>query len=165
MDSAVKFLSLAFHRVGTIVFLPAITFLVTIDVILRYVFNSPIWGSKEINGLFLSMVLFLSLSYCLDEKRHVQVELIYGRLRGKMRALADMIIAISCMLFAGLMGLHYISDLPYVFRTGESGEELGIPFWPIKIIICLCSSLLFFNGFLQLLHAVKRFLRRGPSWN
>jgi TRAP-type C4-dicarboxylate transport system permease small subunit len=154
--SILRSVSLAFHKVGTILFLNCIVALVTVDVFLRYVFNSPIWGSKEINGLFLILVFFLSLCYCWDAGRHIRVEVFYGLFKGRLQASADIMTGFTGLIFSGLLAFHYIIDLPYVIRTSESGEELGLPFWPIKIFIAVCCSLFFLKMLAHLLFSFKK---------
>lgn len=148
-----------FHKIGTVLFLNCIVLLVTVDVFLRYVFNAPIWGSKEINGLFLILIFFLSMTYCWDQGKHVRVEVFYSRLTGRYQMGADLLTGLAGMVFSGLLAFHYIVDLPYVIRTGESGEEIGLPFWPIKIIIALCCLLLFLKMMLYSIIALKRMFR------
>ena len=159
MSAFIHSVSLIFNRLGTMVFLPSMVILVTVDVLLRYVFNSPIWGSKEINGLFLILLFFFCLSYCLDENRHVRVEIVYGRLGRRSKSLVDILVALSVMFFSSLLAYHHSIDLPYVIRTGESGEELGTPYWPIKVMIILCTTLFFLNGFSRLIRAVRDMLK------
>jgi len=145
-----------FHKIGTIFFLNCIVLLVTVDVFLRYVFNAPIWGSKEINGLFLILVFFLSMTYCWDQGKHVRVEVFYSKLEGWRRMGADLLTGLAGMVFSGLLAFHYIIDLPYVIRTGESGEEIGLPFWPVKIIIALCCLLFFIRMMVHSTMALKK---------
>lgn len=151
-------ISSLFHKIGTIFFLNCIVILVTVEVFLRYVFNSPIWGSKEINGLFLIMVFFLSMTYCWEQGKHVRVEVFYSRLKGRWQAGADMITALCGMVFSGLLAYHYLIDLPYVIQTGESGEELGLPFWPVKIIIALCCTMFFVKMLSHCIISLKKLI-------
>jgi len=151
-------ISSLFHKVGTIFFLTCIVLLVTVDVFLRYVFNSPIWGSKEINGLFLIVFFFLSLTYCWEQGKHVRVEVFYSSLKGRWHVGADLVAGLSGMVFSGLLAYHYIVDLPYVIRTGESGEELGLPFWPVKIIIALCCILFFVKMLSHCIISLKKMI-------
>jgi TRAP-type mannitol/chloroaromatic compound transport system permease small subunit len=154
--------SFLFHKIGTIFFLNCIVALVTVDVLLRYIFNSPIWGSKEINGLLLIMLFFLSLTYCWEQGKHVRVEVFYSRLKGPWQTGADLITGLAGMVFSGLLAFHYVVDLPYVIRTGESGEELGLPFWPFKIIIALCCALFFLKMLGHFIMSSRR-MTRGNS--
>ena len=149
-------ISSLFHKIGTLFFLNCIVLLVTVDVFLRYVFNAPIWGSKEINGLFLILIFFLSMTYCWDQGKHVRVEVFYSRLKGRYHMGADLLAGLAGMVFSGLLAFHYIIDLPYVIRTGESGEEIGLPFWPVKIIIALCCLLFFARMLLHCIITLKR---------
>ena len=154
--SFLQSISLLFHKVGTILFLNCIVALVTVDVVLRYVFNAPIWGSKEINGLFLILVFFFSLCYCWDDGKHIRVEIFYGLFKDRLKVGADILTALAGMVFSGLLAFHYIVDMPYVIRTSESGEELGLPFWPVKIIIAFCCTLFFIKMLAHLISSIKR---------
>ena len=40
--------------------------------------------------------------------------------------------------------------------TGESGEELGLPFWPVKIVIAFCCTLFFIKMLAHLISSIKR---------
>ena len=153
--SILESVSLMLHKIGTILFLNCIVGLVTADVVLRYVFNSPIWGSKEVNGLFLVMVFFLSLCHTWDTGKHIRVEVIYGLLKGRLKTGVDVLTSLAGMVFSGLLAFHYIVDMPFVIRTGESGEELGLPFWPVKTIIAICCTLFFLRMLIHLISSLK----------
>ena len=73
-------LSKYIHIAGATIFLPAMTILVGLDVILRYVFNAPLSWGKEVGVLSLLLVVLLSMPYCWDKKRHVRMEVVYDYL-------------------------------------------------------------------------------------
>ncbi len=127
------------HDVGTLFFLPLMIFLITLNVVLRYGFNAPlIWGD-EVNGLILFLVVFLSLTFTWDQKKHIRMEIVYVLLKGRMRSLADLATGITGILFFGLMGIQCLRDIPYMIRTNETGEELRIPLWPFRVVMVLIS--------------------------
>ncbi len=161
LNSILNSISSIFHQTGTVLVLPCITGLVTLDVFMRYVMNSPIHGSKEINGLMLVIVFFFSFTRCWDKGRHVRVDLLYSRMKEKARLCTDCITGIAGMMFSGLLSFQLIRDLPYVITTRESGEELGILFWPFKILIALCCILLFLSMLIYFIDSLKTFLRSG----
>ena len=127
------------HDVGTIIFLPIMTILIALNVILRYVFNAPLSWGEEMNGLLLFLTLFLSITYAWDQNRHIRMEIVYVKLKGKLRRFADFVTGITGIIFFGLMGVQCIRDVPYMIKTRETGEELGIPLWPFRIIMALIS--------------------------
>jgi len=127
------------HDLGTTVFLPLMILLITLNVVMRYVFNAPISWGEEMDGLLLFLVLFLSMTFTWDQKRHIRMEIVYVKLKGGWRSLADLAAGITGIIFFGLLGVQCIRDVPYMIKTHETGEELGFPLWPFRIIMALIS--------------------------
>jgi TRAP-type C4-dicarboxylate transport system permease small subunit len=133
-------LSRAGHDAGTQILLPIMIIIITLNVILRYIFNSPLSWGEEANGLLLFMVLFLSLTYTWDRNRHIRMEIVYARMKGGMRRVADIVSGLTGITFFGLMGIQSIRDIPYMIKTHETGEELiFIPLWPFRIVMAAIS--------------------------
>ncbi len=127
------------HEFGTLLVLPVMAIIITVNVVMRYFFNAPISWGEEINGLLLFLVLFLSMTYTWDQKKHIRMELVYVHLKGRWRTLSDMITAITGIVFFGLLGLQCIFDIGYMIKTNETGEELHLPLWPFRAMAALIS--------------------------
>ena len=127
------------HDLGTIVLLPLMILIITLNVIMRYAFNAPLAWGEEMDGLLLFLVLFFSLTYTWDQKRHIRMEIVYVRLKGAWRSLADLASGITGIIFFGLLGIQCIRDIPYMIKTHETGEELGIPVWPFRVVMGLIA--------------------------
>ena len=133
------------HKFGTLVILPAMAILITYSVGMRYIFNAPnIWG-EELNGLLLFLLLFLSLTYAWDTNKHIRMELVYVKLSPKWRAVADFATSVTGIIFFGLMGIQSFRDIGYMIRTNESGEELGIPLWPFRVVMATIAFIFVFK--------------------
>jgi TRAP-type C4-dicarboxylate transport system permease small subunit len=143
------------HDAGTIVFLPLMIFLITLNVVLRYAFNAPLAWGDEANGLLLFLILFLSLTFTWDQKKHIRMEIVYALLKGRMRSLADLATGITGILFFGLMGIQCLRDIPYMIRTNETGEELAIPLWPFRVIMALISFIFVLKLVYYVVHGRK----------
>jgi len=134
-------LSLWTHKVGTIVLLPIMALIVGIDVILRYVFNAPLLWAHEVNGLLLLTFLLFSLIYCWDRGRHVRMEIFYTKFRGRIKAFADIVTGLTGLFIFAILSVQSFKDIPYMIMTNESGEELGLPLWPLKLLMALVGTL------------------------
>lgn len=66
-----------FGRTSAGVGLLVMTGLVTADVILRRLFNSPIIFADEVSGYLLVLVTMMGLGYTLQEDAHIQVTMIF----------------------------------------------------------------------------------------
>jgi TRAP-type C4-dicarboxylate transport system permease small subunit len=127
------------HDIGTLLVLPLMAVIITVNVILRYFFNAPLAWGEEANGLLLFLVLFLSMTYAWDQKKHIRMELLYVHLKGTARAISDWVTTIAGIVFFGLLGLQCIFDIGYMMKTNETGEELHLPLWPFRALAALIS--------------------------
>ncbi len=151
--------SLQSHNLGTGVFLPIIVVIVTAEVVFRYFLRSPLVWSQELTSLLLFLLFFLSLAYCWDRKKHIHMDVVYGRLKGRWRGVADIFSGAAGILLFGMMGIQSLRDIPYMIATHETGEELGFPYWPFRAVMA-CYAFLFvlkltrhlLLGFSNLLH-------------
>jgi TRAP-type C4-dicarboxylate transport system permease small subunit len=127
------------HDFGTLVILPLMVVIITADVVMRYFFNAPLAWGEEINGLLLFLALMLSMTYAWDMNKHIRMELLYVRLKGGWRALADITTGVTGIVFFGCLGLQSLRDIEYMRKTHESSETLEWPLWPFRALLVLIS--------------------------
>jgi TRAP-type C4-dicarboxylate transport system permease small subunit len=129
--SGIKALELAASSVAGLVLL-IIMAIVVVDVIGRYVFNSPLSWSYDVISLYLmGASFFLTLSDTLRRNHHVIVDIIYNRLGKRTRYFWN---AIGWSLSSAL----FISILVLAAKKGYvswSGKEVidGTIAWPTWI--------------------------------
>jgi TRAP-type C4-dicarboxylate transport system permease small subunit len=113
-----------------------LVFLITHDVIRRYIFNRPTSWGFEISEYLMLYVICLGLSYTQLEDRHVKVELLVTNLSQRVQT--------WLRLFAAIVGL--VTSLLLTWKTGEatytayvlhwkSNTQLLFPLFPIYIIM------------------------------
>ena len=137
------------HRISTVLFrvaveaaLPALMALVTLDVVLRYVFNSPLPWGRDVNGLLLLITIFSALPHAWDRGYHIRMEVFYSRFQRRTRKWADVASGAVGILFFALMGIQALRFAPYMAATGETGEDLLLPVWPFMAYMGFCSLVL-----------------------
>ncbi len=135
-------ISKVLFRVAVDAALPALMALVTLDVVLRYVFNSPLPWGRDVNGLLLLITVFSSLPHAWDRGYHIRMEVFYDRLQGRARNWADVSTGVFGILFFAFMGVQALRFTPYMAATGETGEDLLIPVWPFMAYMGFCSLVL-----------------------
>lgn len=144
MNKIITFLdsfSLWIHKIGTTVLLPLMALIISLDVIMRYIFNAPLLWSHEVNGILLISLFLCSLIYCWDRGRHVRMEIFYTKFRGRLKAFADIVTGLTGIFVFCLLSIPSFRDIPYMIKTNETGEELGIILWPFKLLLALISTL------------------------
>ncbi len=134
--------SIALFRVAVDFALPALMVVVTLDVVLRYVFNSPLAWGRDVNGVLLLTATFSALPHAWDRGYHIRMEVFYTRLHGRARDLADVVTGAAGILFFALMGVQAFRFAPYMKSTGETGEDLLLPIWPFMAYMGFCSLVL-----------------------
>lgn len=143
------------HDLGTIIILPLMALIITVNVAMRYIFNAPLAWGEELNGLLLFLVLFLSMTYTWDQKRHIRMEIVYVQLKGRWRAVADWVTGITGIIFFGLLGTQCLFDISYMIKTNEAGEELAIPLWIFRALAALISFVFVFKLVYYMVHGRK----------
>jgi len=124
---------------GTLVVLPLMVLVITLDVVLRYFFSAPLEWGEEVNGLLLFLLLMLSMTYAWDMNKHIRMEIFYLKLTGWRRAFADVVTGFTGIVFFGCLGFQSWRDIDYMRKTNESSEVLHIPLWPFRALLVLIS--------------------------
>ena len=126
----------------------AVTF---VDVIGRYVFNSPLPGAFELTEVLLALVVFVGLPIVTARREHVTVDLLTGRLPGRLRqGLARAALAVTAGVLAvfawrlALLGRDYSS-------YGDATVYLGIPLGPVAVVMAVLAGISAFVAALLIL--------------
>lgn len=131
--------SLGLHSLGVYVGLPALVVLVSLDVLLRYVFDSPLAWSRDANGLLLLFTLFSCLPHAWDRGYHIRMEILYSRMSRKAQEIVDVLTGLAGVVFAATIGIQSLRFVPFMMAVGETGEDLLIPLWPFMGFMALAS--------------------------
>ncbi|HJX12231.1 MAG TPA: TRAP transporter small permease subunit [Dehalococcoidales bacterium] len=149
IDPFFKGLDTFCERAGTVVSLLslALMVLIVVSVFMRYVLNvSFIWGYPLSRQIFALFILFAAL-YALVTDSHLRVEILYARLSGRIKFLADIIDLSAFLLFigvwvwqSGLLAQNSVANLELSQGTPK------VPLYYIKSIIPVMAFLLFLQG-------------------
>jgi TRAP-type mannitol/chloroaromatic compound transport system permease small subunit len=130
------------------------------EILMRYVFHLPtLWVSESmVFGAGLTYVL--GAAWALQDNRHVKIDLIYGRLTPRQRAVID---SITFIFFALYLGVFLWATAVYARRSvavlETSGSAWDPPVYPIKLALTGGVVLLLLQGiakFIRDLHfAIK----------
>ncbi|CAB1080628.1 Ectoine/hydroxyectoine TRAP transporter small permease protein TeaB [Olavius algarvensis Delta 1 endosymbiont] len=102
-------------------------------VVSRYVFNSAITFTDELNMIFIVVVTYAGLSYAARNGRHIRMSAIYDAMPPMTRK-ALMIVMASVtsafMFFLSFYAYHYIVE---VYQSGRILPALGLPVFYIYL--------------------------------
>ena len=118
----------------------------------------------ELQWYLFSLIFLLGAGYALKENAHVRVDVLYGRLKARSRALINVIGSVA-MLMPFCVFVLWVSwpaiRNSWVVREG-SPDPSGLPRYPIKAVIIVAFVLLLAQGVVQLIKDI-RVLRSGAD--
>ncbi|RPI02387.1 MAG: TRAP transporter small permease subunit, partial [Zetaproteobacteria bacterium] len=112
--------------------------IVTYEITLRYVFNSPTEWVYDASWMLHSAAFMIGGAYTLSVKRHVRIDLVYGGLSDRNKAIFDLavfgIVVLPVMLLLTWRGIWFAAE------AWSIGEKLSTSTWqfasaPIKTVI------------------------------
>nr|WP_245347596.1 TRAP transporter small permease [Oceanobacillus polygoni] len=104
-------------------------FLVTADVLGRWLFSQPITGAVELTELGLSMVIFLSIAYTHLKEEHISIDFLVERLPEKVQWIVEALINLIIMVLMVLMALSLFWYAERLFTSGTVTGDLGLPIY------------------------------------
>ena len=131
----------------------ALSFVIGYEVVARYLFNRPTIWAHELSAMVFGAYIILGGAYLLSAGRHVNMDLIYGFLSPRKKALIDIItfwfFAIFCvaLVWKGGDTAWYSISIREQARTTWSP-----PLYPIRLVLPI-------GAFLLLLQGVAKFIR------
>jgi TRAP-type mannitol/chloroaromatic compound transport system permease small subunit len=133
-----------------------IFFLLMADVIMRYVVGSAAIWTAEFAQLIFGVYAVIAGGYLLAERGHVNVDIIYGRFSGALKAKVDL--ATSCLffLFLGVL-LWQGTDMAWESTAKlETSSSIWNPYvWPVKLAIPIAGVLLLLQGFVRVVSDIR----------
>lgn len=130
----------------------AITAIMMLEVILRYVFNSPtIWAGEVSQQLFMGLALVGG--YTMLRNGHVRMDALYSRLSPRGKAIIDVATFIMFLLFCSMLVWQGADMAWESIKTREVRYTYFAPaVYPIKTSLAVAC-------FLLLLQGVAKFIR------
>jgi TRAP-type C4-dicarboxylate transport system permease small subunit len=105
-----------------------VSFLITVEIILRKFFNATIGGADELTGYCLATAASWSFGFALLDRAHIRVDSLYLLMPSRLRAWLDALAIAAMLLFFGL--ILYFGVIMYLdtIRIGaRSRTSLYIP--------------------------------------
>ncbi len=136
--------------------------LMATNVLLRYLFSAGSVWAQELEWHLLVPLILFGMSYALRHDDHVRVDIMYGRLSKRGKAVVDLVSAVLAIAVSALIiwfSLHYVEQ-SYVIDEG-SPDPGGIPHrYFIKGLIPVGFAVLLLQAFANALAAARRLQRR-----
>lgn len=134
--------------------------LIAVDIFLRFVFNSPIAGTLELEQYMLATVVFLTLGYAMMEDQHVNIDLICSHYSNRTRLVSKSIFALLSIYLFSIFSWQTLMRAFEAIEYEEIGLVTGIPLAPFLIVAVfgcvLIALVLLVNTFTYLSELINR---------
>ncbi|MCJ8520901.1 TRAP-type C4-dicarboxylate transport system permease small subunit [Pseudorhizobium tarimense] len=108
---------------------------ITVSVLARYLFNSPITGVDEIIQLTAVCVVMLALPYATLQGAHVRVD-IFDQLLGRWgRLIGDVLARVLSGIVLAILADRAWSKMLDAYEYEDTTNMLGLPIWPFYGIL------------------------------
>lgn len=124
------------------VLLVLMTCITTVDVIGRYIFNSPLHGAYESNELLLAILIFAALPRVTWHHQHLTVTVLDSLLRSNLvrqlqQRLLSLISGVGLLILSYFLWLHGLQLQEY----GDMSNALQIAIAPFAFIISIFTAI------------------------
>ena len=139
----------------------AIGFIVSYEVIMRYLFNSPTIWVNEVSRFLQIWATYLALTYSFHKQDFIRITVIYDRLNETGKKILDFISFIFIIIFSCFVvyyGWLIAYDSLKVGRT--SSTILDVPSFLTELAIPLCFAFLVIRVILE----AVRYIRNFSKW-
>ena len=136
----------------------AIGFIVSYEVIMRYLFNSPTIWVNEVSRFLQIWATYLALTYSFHKKDFIRITVVYDRLNESGKKFLDFISFIFIIIFSCFVvyyGWLIAYDSLKVGRT--SSTILDVPSFLTELAIPLCFAFLVLRVILEAIKYIRNF--------
>jgi TRAP-type mannitol/chloroaromatic compound transport system permease small subunit len=137
---------------------------VVYEILMRYVFHLPtLWVSESmVFGCGITYVL--GAAWALQDNRHVKIDLIYGRLTPRQRAIID---SITFVFFVLYLSVFLWATAKYTWQSVLVRETTGSawdpPVYPIKVALVVGVLLLLLQGTAKFIRDLHLSIKGGDE--
>ncbi len=125
-------------------------FLGVIQIILRAVFRSPIYGYIDIVEVSMVGFTLMSISYVQRVGGHVRMELFVTKLRGRLHWIAEFLSTVLTGAIVAILIPSSYAHFSRAYKFGDSTIDIQLLTWPAKLVVPVALSILLVRIIIQM---------------
>jgi len=134
-----------------------LTFGTSYEVFVRYVLDNPTSWAFDMSYLMYGALFFMAGAYTLSRNGHVRGDFIYRKWKPRTQAIVELVLYFL-FFYPGVLALVF-SGWSYGteslrIREVSVNSPIGIPIWPMKMLIPFGAGLLALQGFAEVLRCI-----------
>lgn len=127
-----------------------LSILITVDVLGRYLFQTPTMVAVEFSGYLLVGLVFLGLVYTGHVDGHIKIEILTDRLKPYPRKMLKIVVDIFTIVFSAWLAWFTLGPVLMDFELGSTSlTGTAIPMWVPGALIPLGFAILAMKLFAQ----------------
>jgi TRAP-type mannitol/chloroaromatic compound transport system permease small subunit len=136
--------------------------IITFDVMMRYVFNSPTFWAFDISYMLLAVFASFGFGYVQYHRGHARIDIFSNMFSTKMKLWIDITFTIIFFLpLFTMLAIRFVDDAIYAIQIGEVTK---ITFWfaltwPYKTLVAIAFCLLLLQGINAFIQDVNSLVR------
>ncbi len=130
-------------------FLAVMTILTSLQVLLRYGFNTGLIWSLEATTYCFAWLVLIGMSYCVRTRAHIALDLLVKRFNDRIRRLIGLLAIMVCLSYSLMMFYGSSVLVQRLYTLGNEARDLPFTRWILSIILPIGFGLLTLR-FLQL---------------
>ena len=135
-------------NISTVIGLAIISILMTLQIIMRYVFNNPLQWTDEISRMSMVWMTFLGSVIAFREKEHICVDLITNLFPRRLNRIVTLMTELICIGFLSMLtfvGIQYvhmnINTVSLVTGISKGRTYMVIPVASVWMILYLVRNM------------------------
>lgn len=121
--------------------------------------SRPLPGVIDWVELAMATFAFLGAAYCQRQGGHVRMELLVGRLRGRILWAFEALAVAIALFYVCVIGYKsFTENFMWAYVDGDSTMDIYLPTWPSKLLVPVALSLLAVRLALNLWGYLRLFL-------
>ena len=149
LKRVLQFIDRVNERIGIVssYLIIAVTLALVFEVVMRYLFNAPTIWAHEMTQFLYGAHFILAGAYCLLQKSHVSIDVIYAHFNTRTKAIVDMFTSVALfMLCLTLLWFGWRMAFDSIRIMEHSRSLWNPPVYPIKTLVPLTAVLLLLQG-------------------
>ena len=133
--------------------------LVFFQVVMRYVFQNSLSWSEELARYIFLWQTWLGASYAVKEHRHLRVEMLADRFKGRSRLVFELFVLLVWFGFSAFLAYQGYRMTAFLAQSGQSSAAMQIPIsWAYASVPVGCGLMA-----LRLVGEIRRVLAEALS--
>lgn len=146
------------------VMLAFLLLLIVVNILLRYIFNMPIFWSEEVSNALFIWIGFIGTAYALGNSSLISLTTLSDKFKGKSKVILDLIIDIIIVVFVVIMLYSSIEVWPFLMITPALKIHEGIIF----ISVPISFALMVIHQLIKIAKNIfyfRKLMEEGKVWN